>query len=48
MTTLTKKDLLETIEDMPIMRVALGDPDYTTFVGASVECDKKKNLILIC
>ena len=52
MTTLTKKDLLEAIEDMPmdapIMRVALGDPDYTTFVGASVECDKKKNLILIC
>ena len=34
--------------DAPIMRVALGDPDYTTFVEASVECDKKKNLILIC
>lgn len=48
---MTKADLLENKDipmDAEIMRVALGDSDYSCFVTATIEYDKERNLILIC
>ena len=57
MATLTKKDLLEAIEDMPMDAVVLTIEDrwidedtdpIEVEMNATVKCRKEKNEILIC